>query len=219
MNNGKAKKFRQTRQLIKLALQDGWTQQKIAAKCRTQQSIVSAWARGEKYANENILKPLLEIYGSKIKRKSFGVYYSIDKDNKKFIYSKVEGTVIFSYTFTTFIDKENTTSSRVIKKEIPIAKIVVHHQGKSNFRVITQKRPSFSKDYLSCLQCNHSSGIWFSSISDNFNTIEVIDFIEKHIETLEESESEKITIPFLIRKALIDRGFELEGIEEYSATW
>lgn len=44
--NAKKKPFKWTRELIKLALNDGWTQSEIAEKCRTQQSIVSAWNRG-----------------------------------------------------------------------------------------------------------------------------------------------------------------------------
>jgi len=90
------KKFRLTRQLVKLALNDGWTQKSIAEACRTQQSIVSAWARGEKQGTEVQLTPLLEIYGNKLRRKSFQVYYSFDKDGYKFY--KVEGKIIFSCT-------------------------------------------------------------------------------------------------------------------------
>lgn len=48
--NAKKKPFKLTRQLIRLALNDGWTQREIAEKCRVQQSIVSAWSKGAKCA-------------------------------------------------------------------------------------------------------------------------------------------------------------------------
>lgn len=213
MAKQKTKKFRQTRQLVKLALQDGWTQKKIADTCRTQQSIVSAWARGEKYATELQLKPLLEIYGGKIKRKSFRVYYSFDSESNKHQYYKVEGNIVFSYTFT-----EKYNVGRGIK-ELPIYKIVVHHQGDNKFRVVFQNRPRFTnpEEYL---QCSYSSGIWFSEISEIFNSKETIRNIEKYIEKyLNQFKSEQITIPYLIRKSLIERGFSVEGIVDYPATW
>jgi transcriptional regulator with XRE-family HTH domain len=56
--NAKNRKFKQTKQLVRLALNDGWTQKSIADKCRTQQSIVSAWARGEKQGTEAQLASL-----------------------------------------------------------------------------------------------------------------------------------------------------------------
>ncbi|BFU61046.1 MULTISPECIES: hypothetical protein [Rodentibacter] len=37
----KKKRFKQTKELVLLALNDGWTQKQIADKCRTQQSVVS----------------------------------------------------------------------------------------------------------------------------------------------------------------------------------
>ncbi|BCK02403.1 hypothetical protein VCSRO113_1570 [Vibrio cholerae] len=71
--NSKKKPFKWTRELNRLALNDGWTQQEIAEKCRTQQSIVSAWNKGSKQGTEQQLLPLLNIYGNKIRRNSFKV--------------------------------------------------------------------------------------------------------------------------------------------------
>lgn len=212
MTKKKEKKFRQTRQLVKLALMDGWTQKKIASVCRTQQSVVSAWARGEKYSTEGILKPLLEIYGSKIRRKSFRVYHCYD--GKKSTYHKVEGTVVFTYTFT---KKEEATPSK--HKEIPVYRILIHNQGENNFRIIYQYRPKFedSKGYI---ECDYDAGIWFSTISEKLETKSTITHIESHInEKLSDHKSEQLTIPFLIRKSFIERGFLVDGVVEYPATW
>jgi hypothetical protein len=37
------RKFKQTKQLMRLAINNGWSQVRIAEECRTQQSVVSAW--------------------------------------------------------------------------------------------------------------------------------------------------------------------------------
>lgn len=76
--NAKKKPFKQTRQLINLALNDGWTQVEIAEKCRVHQSVVSGWKKGAKEAAESTLMPLLEIYGHKLRRNSFRVYWALE---------------------------------------------------------------------------------------------------------------------------------------------
>ena len=72
--NKSKKEFKQTKELMKIALNNGWTQTKIAEKCRTQQSIVSAWSKGTKKATEAQVKPLLEEFGYLLRRNTFKVY-------------------------------------------------------------------------------------------------------------------------------------------------
>ena len=99
-NNKKQKrKFKQTKQLVRLAINDGWSQVDIAEKCRTQQSIVSAWSKGSKQGTEQQLKPLLEQYGYKLRRNSFKVYWSIDSESQTKVFHKVEGKVILNQAF------------------------------------------------------------------------------------------------------------------------
>lgn len=47
------KVFKWTRELIQLAINDGWTQTEIAKACRTQQSIVSGWYIKERNKGQN----------------------------------------------------------------------------------------------------------------------------------------------------------------------
>ena len=229
--NAKKRKFKQTKQLVKLALNDGWTQQSIAKACRTQQSIVSAWARGENQGTETQLAPLLEQYGNQLRRKSFQVYYHFDSEEQKFKFFRVEGKIIFSYTFFT-----EQKSYKSIKKT-PVFKIIVHEQGKGVFRTVEQNRPSstsneqgelvfhivqqqrphFNSSVDKLLKCPVESGHWFSYVSEQINTEQVV----KKIETLSvepaknEWLSEKYTLPFLIRKAMIENGYYLEDIVDY----
>ncbi|MCX7067427.1 MAG: hypothetical protein NTW85_07020 [Methylococcales bacterium] len=229
--NAKKRKLKQTKQLVKLALNDGWIQQSIAKACRTQQSIVSAWARGENQGTEAQLAPLLEQYGNQLRRKSFQVYYHFDSEEQKFKFFRVEGKVIFSYTF--FKEKQ----SNKITKKIPVFKIIVHEQGKGVFRTVEQNRPSstsneqgelvfriveqhrphFNNDVDKLLKCHVESGHWFSYISEQLNTEQVVQKIETLSGEFAKNEwlSEKYTLPFLIRKAMIENGYHLENIVEY----
>lgn len=209
------KKFKLTRQLVRLALNDGWTQKTIAEACRTQQSIVSAWARGEKQGTEVQLTPLLEIYGNKLRRKSFQVYYSFDdKDGYKFY--KVEGKIIFSWTLV----KEEDSYGK--KKKVPVEKIIVHEQGKGIFCIVSQFRPKFNNG--SYFKCPHEKGNWFSKISDRKNSSEVIEMMEKISEDIKKSDNkdflyQAFSLPFLIRKALIEHGYPVEGVVDFPAVW
>ena len=75
-----SKKYRYTKQLINMALRDGWTQKQIADTCRTQQSMVSSWKSGAAAAKESQLKKLLEIYGPRLNRKTFRIYHDVSED-------------------------------------------------------------------------------------------------------------------------------------------
>lgn len=68
------RRFKETRALVRLALDDGMTQTEIARICRTQQSTVSMWANGERKAFENQIQPLLARYGRQLRRTSERVY-------------------------------------------------------------------------------------------------------------------------------------------------
>lgn len=192
---------------------------------------MSAWARGEKLATEAQLAPLLEQYGNQLRRKSFQVYYHFDFDEQKLKFFRVEGKVIFSYTFFT-----GQKSYKSIKKT-PVFKIIVHEQGKgvfrtveqnrpsstSNeqgelvFRIVQQQRPRFNSDVNNLLKCPVQSGHWFSYISEQLNKEQVVQKIEKLSGEFAKNEwlNEKYTLPFLIRKAMLENGHYLEDVVDY----
>jgi len=68
------KKFRHTRELVRVALHDGMTQSEIARVCRTQQSQVSAWANGKRKATVGQIAPLVKKYGYRLNRTSARIY-------------------------------------------------------------------------------------------------------------------------------------------------
>jgi transcriptional regulator with XRE-family HTH domain len=70
----KKKKFRYTRELIRIALDEGMKQTEIAQLCRVQQSKVSAWSRGESRALEHEVAELKKRFGHRLNRTTSRVY-------------------------------------------------------------------------------------------------------------------------------------------------
>lgn len=72
-------KFKWTKELINIALNDGMTQEEIARVCRTQQSVVSSWKSGKNKATEQQLAEILRRYGARLNRSTARVYLAFQK--------------------------------------------------------------------------------------------------------------------------------------------
>lgn len=70
----KSPKFKYTRELIRIAIHDGMTQEEIAKLCRVEQSVVSGWKNGKSVAREHQLVELKKRYGSRLNRTTSRVY-------------------------------------------------------------------------------------------------------------------------------------------------
>ncbi|KQB54541.1 hypothetical protein AQS70_07090 [Pseudomonas endophytica] len=212
--NARKKPFKLTRQLIRLALNNGWTQSEIAEKCRTQQSTVSAWSKGVKYATETQLMPLLELFGHKLRRNTFRVYWALDSTTQAKTFFRVEGKVVF--TEVVFDLKES--HGKAIQK-LPVLKLVVHHQGADRFRVVLQNRVVFNSPSQLAVS-NTEDALWSSAVLDQLNSVELIDWIDGLAHDLSEKyKCFGLTLPFLLRQALLNHGFPVDGVVEYPAVW
>ncbi|MBA4502525.1 hypothetical protein H1S06_09140 [Marinobacterium sp. 3-1745] len=215
MKNAKKRPFKWTRELVRLALNDSWTQTEIAKACRTQQSVVSAWSKGTKRGTEEQLKPLLNIYGSKLRRNAFRVYWSLNPENYEKQFFRVEGKVILSQAF---FDPRRDQRGKLVKK-IPMHKLVIHHQGEGKFRVAIQGRLTF-RDSSQELECSVEDAIWNSQISEQMDVKSLLEFVDKYAETkLRDFPSDANTLPFLLRQALLNHGIPVDGVVEYPALW
>lgn len=236
----KKKPFKWTKMLISIAINNGWTQEAIAQKCRTQQSVVSAWKRGEKQATESQIKPLLDLYGAELRRKTFKLYYKEENKENDIIecsFIKVEGKVIFTRVFYKSFSIQNGRNSKI--KRIPHARLVVQDRGDSCFILTICDNKSYhnlfkydegsKKEILDHDKLYYYSGeeFWRNCILKEFkNTSEIINFIDeffmgkecnKFFNTNYPFESEQM--PFLIREALLNQGFSIDGIETYHSNW
>lgn len=202
------KKFRKTKALIKIALENGWTQNQIAKKCRTHQSIVSDWANGQKYATIQQIKPLLEAFGNQLERKTSKVYYSFsEKDGYK--YFKIEGPIIFAHTLRSLVQIDK------IKKIIPELRILIHDQNNS-FILIFQTRV-FKSEYNFI---ENEKANWNSQINEHNSIEELISRVEAFSTKISNNyKQDSIALPYLIRESLSQHGYKVEDIVEYPISW
>ncbi|MCF5732959.1 hypothetical protein [Pseudomonas syringae] len=214
--NAKKKPFKLTRELVRLALNFGWTQQEIADKCRTQQSIVSAWKKGAKFGTESQLMPLLEIFGHKLRRNTFRAYWALDSTTQDKTFFRIEGKVVF--TEVLFEVKSSSTSSKPPRRN-PLVKLVVHYQGVDKFRVVIQARLGFDSS-TNTPSSNTEDAMWSARVLDQQSNSEVLAWVDDFAQTIsEKSPHSGLTLPFLFRQALLNHGFPVPGIVDYPAIW
>lgn len=77
------KKFKYTRELVRIALAEGMTQEEIAKTCRVSQPIVSKWAKGKSQGSEQSMAPLLKLYGSRLSRSTARIYLAMDAEDPR----------------------------------------------------------------------------------------------------------------------------------------
>ena len=193
-----------------MAINDGWTQKGIADTCRTQQSIVSAWYRGEKQGTETQLKPLLDIFGNKLRRQSYRLYYFYNHETQSHDFFKIEGKVIFSHTI--FEEKSGYNSK---EKRQKLKRFVIHDIGNSNFIFVNQKRAVSRPQSSHYVECPDENGIWLSKHSEILTMNEIISIFDQYAhEQAQNYTDESITLPYLIRKAFIEHGYPVAAIIE-----
>lgn len=226
------KKYRYTKQLINMALRDGWTQKQIADTCRTQQSVVSAWKSGASQAKENQLKTLLETFGPRLVRKTFKIYHNFCEDGKnnylpKMI--KVEGEVIlnFPYQNKSFCMKCSSESKSCscgtkinkINRMIPNRRIIIHAMGKGDFCLLKQVRLIKAEFQMQFPETN----IFNSAVIGRFTAQELlgeIGTLEKINGSDEKMRAEEhLMLQMLSRKSLLEHGYPVEGLEEHLVSW
>lgn len=74
----KKPKFKYTRELVRIAVDDGMTQKQIGDLCRVEQSIVSGWLNGKTRAFEYQIAELKKRYGSRLNRTTSRVYLTLN---------------------------------------------------------------------------------------------------------------------------------------------
>lgn len=214
--SSKKKPFKLTKELVRLALNDGWTQTEIAGKCRVQQSIVSSWNRGSRKGTEQQLRPLLDSYGHKLRRNTFKVYWSIDAETREKFFYRVEGKVVFSHIF----NKALSNTYRKHVKKIPMQKLVVHYQGSDQFLLVSQHRIPTTLYNEKYIESNVEEAIWTSNVYGSIDLKELIKTIDECAEEfLECFPNDACSLPFIIRQALLNHGFSIDNVVEFPAVW
>lgn len=204
-----------------MALQDGWTQKQIADACRTQQSVVSAWKNGAKQAFEHQLKPLLEVYGARLRRKSFRIYHCIQtvSDQEPTIkLIKVEGEVILTHAYDFYLScprchPGTCQDGRHPKKSVSQRRVIIHDQGEGKFCLVMQKR-LIRQNYQTLYA---DANIFQSVVASKLSVDSLLAIVEDDdlYEEQENPQTDKLMIRLLVRKALLEHGVPLDGVEEH----
>lgn len=214
----KGKKFKQTKELIQLASNAGWTQKEIADACRVHQSTVSSWKSGKSKAREDQLQKLLDAFGHKLRRKSFRVYWSLceNEGQKEWTFFRVEGRVIMDHTFKSLSTNEKTGK---IRRAAARRRLIVHDQGGGQYLLLQLDRFYFSREDQVVEHSVQDAG-WIAKVVDSvpMNKNELIDLFDtRYKNLLEESSCEAEALPYLIRQALLYAGESVDDVIDYPA--
>ena len=224
------KKFKLTRQLVKIALADGMKQADIAKAYRVSQSYVSEWNNGSKLAYEHSLKPLLDKYGHQLRKVTSQLYQvrkskqEIELEEEKGIeepfpikFVLVEGKVILREKF---INPERDYQGRIKRKDAQ-AILSVHEQGDNKFRCIIQKLITFKPDNSHPAHQEINAN-FFAEITEQLGLNELIQFVRHYRDESLANESYLVnyyTIDYLLLNALVMNGYQVKDIEILPATW
>ncbi len=227
------KKYRYTKQLINLALRDGWTQKDIADACRTQQSVVSSWKNGSSLAKASQLQKLMEIYGPKLRRRTFKVYHDLLQDDQGGYHIqmiKVEGEVMLSFPYRNkefcvkchALASDGACSCRCgskIRKVLPTRRLLLHSMGKGEFCLVSQHRLIKDEYQMQFPETN----IFASRVVGRYEARALLDHIDdmhkQDSNSDEMNQIENLMLQMLARKALLEHGYPVERIEEHNAAW
>lgn len=215
----KKDKFPQTKELVRIALNDGMTQAAIATMCRTQQSQVSKWKSGERLATRGQVKELLKRYGNKLRRVPFKLYQTGGNSRASEQLVRVEGKLILREKFraTCGLAGRNRDGCTALR-------ISVHHQKDEFFVVVVENTcapfpgpglrhqvPTITDRHASWFLC----GTLAAAIKE-CNIGELLNWMY----SLGRSKSVDdfpglFELPFLVTESLLNHGFKLKGIVEF----
>lgn len=204
-----------------MAIRDGWNQTQIAKECRTQQSVVSKWQNGIALATEQQLRKLLEIYGPRLRRKSFRIYHrwlEVAGQEPEVKLIKVEGEVIFTHFYDAYLScpRCNPRECDYLqhpKKAVPQRRIIIHDQGSGKFCLVGQKRTN-----IPTLQTQFADANIFDSFAiSQLSVAQILTALDgnEFYDGQKDYSTDKLMIRMLVRKALLEHGVPLDGVEEH----
>lgn len=210
----KSDRFPSTKELVRIALNDGMTQIQIAQLCRTQQGQVSKWNSGTALATRQQLKPLLERYGEKLRRTSFKLYQTRHQPSQPAQFARVEGKLILREKFRGTGGANSPTALR----------ISVHDQKKAGFVVVIEVTfagfPSPSNKSWTGPLITERHAAWFLDGGAKGITKHTLESLMTwsrdlgHNRIFEEFPGLP-QLPFLLTEALLNHGFDVKDIEEF----
>jgi len=224
-------KYKYTRELVKIAISDGMSQTEIAALCRTQQSVVHGWATGKSLAFEHQVMELKKRYAARLNRTTSRVYL-VDESSLKMV--AVEGPVVFRYSFI----RPAADPRGKAWQRMPIGRWVIHRHGRDRFVLVELSRRQLDAErrhrwdnevvkFMSVtarledwVDCADDAARWLARIDGPTDASGLIARCDEHVRDPDRMHNphDELALPFLIRKMLVEQGFDVPELERMVAT-
>jgi DNA-binding XRE family transcriptional regulator len=174
------KKCRDTKRLIRIAIENGMTNQEIAAKAGlSKKSVaqVSRWRNGEALAFERQMRFFIKEFGDQLRRKSEHLL-CVEKEGKHH-FIKITGELVLKHTARVPV--------RIERKQVHVA---IHRflifQKSTHFYVVSQARKGFEPEFSighrqlgNMAHCDNEDANWISNgIPKLLHQDEIMDIID-----------------------------------------
>jgi len=236
------RKYKHTRELIKIALDDCMTQEEIAKVCRVTQPQVSKWKNGQSRATEQQLAELLKRYSHRLQRATKRFY--LRSEDSSLSMAVVEGPIVFRYVLVGLTLRKRVFNGHIVPVSVerePIGRWLVHQLAGPTFVLVRQVRRKLPKarhlELASTVRLDKSSGYgwggqgseslvspwvassddaarWTSEVDPPRPLTELLSFVDAFKEFGGPEES--LTVRFLLRKALAEHGHPIPELEPQS---
>ena len=134
------KYYKNTKHLIKLAIENGYTNQDIAKNAgisRTSISLVSRWRNGKALATERQMNFFIKEFEHLLKRKMEHLFYAETETPNEFIYYKVQGEILLTHTL--HYSQEKSKYKDIKQRKLPLYRFVIINSDEK-FHVIYLER-------------------------------------------------------------------------------
>lgn len=227
MKSANNKKCKETKRLVRLAIENGLTNRDIAIKARVSAkstALVSRWRNGESLATEFQMQSLMKEFGEQLRRKSEHLLTVEQKCKQYFI--KLTGELIVKH-----VVRERVYAN---KKHLNIAlhRFLIFRQNDSYY-IVSQSRKgvdssySINADIIKGLShCDNEDANWISKGTPNLLSLEeLLQCIDSFAAALAESRlipNKEYTfsgqeLQFSIRRYLMREGIQLADVIDISS--
>ena len=218
------KTYRYTKQLIKLAIENGYTNQEIAVKSGLSSksiAVVSRWRNGKALATERQMIFFIKEFEHLLKRKMEHLFYSQTENPYEFIYHKIEGEILLTHT----LNYRNSRSKPIEK--VGVCKFVILNLG-SVFHLLEQKKVGLDDDGSNVdkllknkkISNNEQANWYLVKTHKNLSPQELVDTIDSIVNTFCHSENklarnirnDALYLKYIIRQLLLKNGYAINDI-------
>lgn len=216
------KKYRYTKQLIRLAIENGYTNKDIAKKAGfSSEGQVSKWRNGKALATERQVQFFINEFGHLLKRKMEHLFYSQTENPYEFIYHKIEGEILLTHTLN-----YRDSRSKPIGK-VGVCKFAILNLG-SVFHLLEQKKVGLDDDGSNVdkllknkkISNNEQANWYLVKTHKNLSPQELVDTIDSIVNTFCHSENklarnirnDALYLKYIIRQFLLKNGYAINDI-------